>query len=141
MPAGIGVVLLWRDIVLVEVGDPIGVGTNIVAELRALRRALYLASTMFPAVPVTVYSDSEWALRACVPNCDWHIRDTALESLVKAIRRQFVEHGNVTYRHCKGHRGLKDAAGDLAEERIIRGNNRADELAGEGRKKNVARSS
>ena len=56
-PAGIGVVLMWGDVVLAECGDPIGTGTNIVAELRAIRRAIYLATTLFPGVPVTVRSD------------------------------------------------------------------------------------
>lgn len=135
-PAGLGVVLLWGDIVLAEAGDPIGKGTNIVAELRAIRRGIYLAATLFPGVPVTLYSDSDWSLKACLPTCEWSIREAALARLVGEIRKQFVAHGRVVFEHCKGHRGLKDAVGDPREERIIRANNRADELANIGRKKN-----
>ena len=138
-PAGIGAVLMWCDVVVAEVGDPIGVGTNIVAELRAIRRGLHVAATLFPGVPVTLYSDSEWSLKACVPSCEWSIREHALKRLVKAIRAQFeAAHGGVTFVHCKGHRGLKDAVDNPSEERIIRANNRADELANIGRKANGA---
>jgi ribonuclease HI len=136
-PAGIGVVILCGDDVLEEVGDPIGLGTNIVAELRALRRGLHLAATKFPGIPATVYSDSEWSLKACVPTCDWNIRDAALRKLVEAIRVQYRQHGQVSFVHCHGHRGLKDAIGNPLEERIIRANNRADELANIGRKRNT----
>lgn len=135
-PAGIGVVLMWGDVVLAECGDPIGEGTNITAELRAIRRSIHLAATMFPGVPLKVYSDSEWSLKACKPTCTCTIRDEVQRRLVIAIRKQYVEHGNVTFVWCKGHRGLKDAIDDPAEERIVRGNNRADELATVGRKKN-----
>lgn len=137
-PGGIGVVLLWGNIVLAEDASPIGPATNIVAELRAIRRTIHLASKMFPGSPLTLYSDSEWSIAACVPSCDWNIRDANLLRLVDAIRRQYVQHGAVTFRWCKGHRGLAAANGDIAEARIIRGNARADELATEGRRKNTA---
>ncbi len=136
-PAGIGVVLMWGNVVLAEVGDPIGEGTNITAELRAIRRSIYLAATMFPGAPLTVYSDSEWSLKACNPTCTWSIRDEVQRKLVLAIRKQYVEHGAVKFVWCKGHRGLKDAIDNPTEERIIRGNNRADELATIGRKTNI----
>lgn len=133
-PAGIGVVLLWRDVVLYECGEPIGAGTCVVAEVRAVRRALHVAAGMFPSAPLTVHSDSRWAIDATTPSCDWCVRRGPLARLVEAVRRQRAGHpAPTTFALCPGRRALSSAAGDPAEELAIRAHRRADELAREGR--------
>jgi ribonuclease HI len=57
-PAGIGVVVQEGDTLLKEIGDPLGIATNNVAEYTALIRALEAARDL-GADAVSVFTDSE----------------------------------------------------------------------------------
>lgn len=137
--AGIGVVLLWGDVVLYECGEHVGPGSVVVADVRAMRRALHVAATRHPGATLTLWSDSRWAVDATNPGCGWNVRDPVLRRLVEAVRDQRVSHpAPLSVLLCRGRRPLSDAAGDPAAERAIRAHNRADELAGQGRRSGMA---
>lgn len=137
---GIGVVLLWGDVVLYECGEHVGQGSVVVADVRAMRRALRVAAERHPAAPLTLRSDSRWAVDATNPGCEWNVRDRGLRRLVEAVRAQRSSHPAPLYvLLCPGRRPLGDAAGDAAVERAIRAHNRADELAGLGRRSGMSK--
>lgn len=135
--AGIGVVVMEGDAVLEEHSAPIGLGSNVMAEVRAIRRGIELARRIDPDARIVVYSDSRFAIDATAPGCDWNIRDPELERFAVATRRQRSSWW-ITVLHVKGHRPLKKAK-DEDDARHIRGNRRADELAGKARKEGIAR--
>jgi hypothetical protein len=87
--AGAGVALLADGVLVCEMAAPIGVGTNNRAEVEAIGRAVGLAMRFAlgvqlprwlrsdayeppPRPPLTVHSDSEWALAAVTPTC-WKV--------------------------------------------------------------------
>lgn len=119
-PACIGVVLVGdAGEILCEASEYVCDGTNNVAELRAIRRGLYLASEMVGfRWPVTVYSDSEYAIGSCTkpwtPNRN--------RELVLALRKQCKQFTMLRFEHVRGHAGIYF-------------NELADWLAGEARRR------
>lgn len=115
-PACIGVVIVGDAAESIcEVSEHVGVGTNNVAELRAIRRGLFLADVIAGVdVPVTVYSDSEYAIGCCTKS--WEIRANA--DLVRALRRQVATFAFIRFVHVDGHAGiyLNEVADWLAGE-------------------------
>lgn len=123
-PACIGVVLFVDGESLVEASEHVGSGTNNVAELRAIRRAMYLLEhTVGLAAPATVCSDSAYALGIISDNA-WFPNANA--ELVLACRNQLARFSALRLLHCDGHAG-------------IFGNTVADWLAGEARARWFAR--
>lgn len=119
-PACIGVVVLVDGDIACEASEHVGPGTNNVAELRAIRRGLYLAeqlgdfeSGVGVVTPVTVYSDSEYAIGAITAR-SWNLQRNV--GLVEVIRRQVDRFAFLRFVHVDGHAG-------------IFGNERADWLA------------
>ncbi len=141
--AGAGVVLCADDVVVAEASVCIGCGTNNRAEVFAIGHAVGLAWRFWGGrqrPPLTVHSDSTWALGAVSPLCTWNVGDSELRDLVEDARRAILKYGPVALVHCRGHRPRRDLlAAPREEELSIRGNNRADELAGRGRLAGVAR--
>lgn len=115
-PAGIGVVVYdpFREPLLIA--ENIGLGTNNVAELKAIWRAL-------KAVPDTrrkilIRSDSEYALGSCSEE-GW--RPKANVDLIAQVRQDLaIRAGRVRFEHVDGHAGVE-------------GNEIADRLAKVGR--------
>lgn len=125
-PACIGVVVLVDDVPVCEASEYVGQGTNNVAELRAIRRGLYLASEIVGFdEPVTVHSDSEYALNVIVRG-DWQAR--ANEALVNAIRVQTEGFSKLQWRHVEGHSGVP--GNELAD--WLAGRARVEHLRGKG---------
>lgn len=121
--AAVGVVIVAGDVALAEASEAIGLGTNNDAELRAIKRALYLAWSIGGTrnVALTVYSDSAWALGAVQPSCEWHIRRPEQARLCERMREEIRRWPLLTFAHVRGHTGLV-------------WNERADALAGRARK-------
>lgn len=126
--AGIGVVLLDdAGLVLAEAGASIGLGTNNVAEVRAIGRALALAYAVVGSrgAELRIYSDSAFALGAVAPGCEWHVRKNRdLAGLVLAVRAEVRKWPSLSFEKVKGHAGLE-------------WNERADVLANLGRKRGI----
>jgi ribonuclease HI len=108
-PAGIGIVLRFESREK-EISKYIGVATNNIAELMAIKTALEAIRT--PHIPVQVYTDSQYCYGLLV--LGWKARQN--ENLVaetKAIMKKFKA---LTIRKIEGHAGIPD-------------NERADRLA------------
>jgi len=126
--AAIGVVVARGGVVVCEASECFGPGSNNDAELRAIARALTLASRIAGRdAALTLYSDSEFALGAAAPGSTWNIRNEQQAALVAQLRAEAARWPRLQLRHVKGH------AGDA-------GNERADWLAGRARKAAVAAS-
>jgi ribonuclease HI len=128
-PACIGVVVLVDGEIVCEASEHVGPGTNNVAELRAIRRGLYLAEQLGEfetgvgvVTPVTVYSDSEYSI-GVISSRSWQLQRNV--GLVEVIRRQVDRFAFLRFIHVDGHAG-------------IFGNERADWLAGEARRRHLA---
>jgi len=102
---------------VVEASEYVGIGTNNVAELRAIRRGLFLATILVGqlghaierGVDIVVRSDSEYAIGAI----EWE-HPRANVPLINAIRAQlraiFENHAGmvrVEWAHVRGHTGVE----------------------------------
>lgn len=127
--AAIGVVVCLGEEIVAEVSECIGPGTNNVAEVRAIGRALAMARAITGSrdAAVTIRSDSEFALGAVAPGSTWQLRaNPALAALALAVRAEVARWPHLTLEHVPGHAGVP-------------GNERADALAGRARKTAIAR--
>lgn len=119
----IGVVVVCDDVVVCEASEHIGLGSNNIVEVRAIGRALALvhAITRDRATPLTIHSDSAFALGAVAPGSTWRLRaNPALTVLALAVRAEAARWPALVLRHVRGHTGVV-------------GNERADWLAGRAR--------
>lgn len=126
-PCGIGVVLFENDALVAECSASLGLGTNNIAEVRAIGRALAItyARARSRDVCLTIRSDSEFALGAVAPESRWKIKASeALRELVHSIRLEARRWPRLALEHVYGHTGIV-------------GNERADVLAGLARKRQL----
>jgi ribonuclease HI len=108
-PSGIGVLLRYREHEK-EISRNIGMGTNNIAELEAIRTGLLEIKN--PDLPVRVYTDSGYAYGLL--RLGWKARkNTELVNNIRMLMKQFK---NLTFIKVKGHSGIE-------------GNERADKLA------------
>ncbi len=108
-PSGIGVLLRYREHEK-EISRNIGLGTNNIAELEAIRAGLLEVKN--PGLPVRVYTDSGYAYGLLV--LGWKPKKNT--ELVDNIRMLMKRFKNLTFIKVKGHAGIE-------------GNERADKLA------------
>ncbi len=108
-PSGIGVLLRYREHEK-EISRNIGLGTNNIAELEAIRTGLLEVKN--PDMPVRVYTDSGYAYGLLT--LGWKAKkNTELVSDIRMLMKRFK---NLTFIKVKGHSGIE-------------GNERADKLA------------
>lgn len=108
-PSGIGILLRFRGHEK-EVSKYIGLATNNIAELEAIRTGLSLIKRR--NLPVRVYTDSSYALGLLAEG--WKAKKN--QDLVAEIRKQIAKFGDIVFIKVKGHTGDE-------------GNERADKLA------------
>lgn len=108
-PSGIGVLMRYRGHEK-EISRNIGLGTNNIAELEAIRTGLMEIKN--PDLPVRVYTDSGYAYGLLV--LGWKAKKNT--ELVAGIRMLMKRFKNLTFIKVKGHSGIE-------------GNERADKLA------------
>jgi ribonuclease HI len=118
-PAAIGVVLVADGAIVCEASEAIGIGSNNVAEVRAVGRALALAYAVGRSreAAVLVRSDSAFAIGACTPGSTWRLRSNpALTELCLAVRAEAARWPNLAFHHVPGHAnaGLNPRADRLA---------------------------
>jgi ribonuclease HI len=108
-PSGIGVYFRYRDHEK-EISRNIGMGTNNIAELEAIRTALKEVKN--PELPVRIYTDSGYAYGLLI--LGWKAQKNT--ELVNDIRNRMKQFKNLKIIKVKGHAG-------------VAGNERADRLA------------
>lgn len=116
-PAGIGIHLVRADEV-VEVSEFIGEGTNNVAELTAILRALELVRDDERSGHVILYTDSGWSLGVLVGG--WKAK--ANLALIKKIKDMMELFGNLELLKVRGHAGQdgNEEADHLATKAVRR---------------------
>ncbi|MFO0561151.1 MAG: RNase H family protein [Polyangiales bacterium] len=127
-PGGAGVVIARGGVVLAEWSEGIDRASNNSAEVWAIGRALQLVQESWGSnVRLVVFSDSQWAIGAIDPHCTWRLDASKRSSgLAIAARKRAAAMSRLTFQFVKGHTGLPF-------------NERADELAGDARKRLIAR--
>jgi ribonuclease HI len=108
-PAGLGMLLIDGK-TRTERSEYLGTGTNNIAELTAVLRALEAAPD--GARPLAIHTDSQYSIG--VLSKGWKAK--ANQELVKTIRERLSERGNVTLHYVPGHSGvlLNERADELA---------------------------
>lgn len=104
-PSGIGVLLRYGDHEK-EVSTYIGVATNNIAELEAIRVGLSLIRN--PRLPIRVYTDSSYALGLLAKG--W--KATKNKELVANLRKKVSQFKDIQFVKVKGH------SGDVGNERV-----------------------
>ncbi|HTE47156.1 MAG TPA: ribonuclease H, partial [Gemmatimonadaceae bacterium] len=119
-PAGAGVVIITPEGKISESFESLGVGTNNIAELTAILRAL-------EGVPKTdseviIHTDSQYAIGVLTKG--W--RPKANQQLIADIKRALAEHKQVRFVYVPGHAGvpMNERADALAREAIRTGSTR-----------------
>ena len=110
-PMGIGVVAIDGG-KRRELGEYLGVGTNNIAELTAINRALDLAGDDLGKRPVRIYTDSSYSIGVLSKN--WKAK--ANQELIARMRRRLTGLHNIEFVKVSGHAGIPE-------------NERCDELA------------
>ena len=108
-PSGIGVYFRYRDHEK-DISRNIGMGTNNIAELEAIRTAL--KEVKYPDLPIRIYTDSGYAYGLLVMG--WKAQKNT--DLVNDIRNMMKQFKKLKFIKVKGHAG-------------VAGNERADRLA------------
>ena len=113
-PAGSGVVVIQNDIIVHEISQSLGLATNNIAELTAIKLGIEFVRDHHDT-PIILYTDSRYALGILTMN--WKAK--ANVELVASIRKLMKPFKRLKIIHVKGHSGHP-------------GNERADLLAVRG---------
>jgi ribonuclease HI len=112
-PAGLGMVLIDQGDRL-ERSEYLGTGTNNIAELTAVLRALEASPD--DAKPLAIHTDSQYSIGVLAQG--WKAK--ANKELVASIKAKLVGRKNVTFHYVPGHSGvvLNERADELAREAV-----------------------
>jgi ribonuclease HI len=119
-PAGLGVVVL-REKGRVERSEYLGNGTNNIAELTAIQRALEMTEG-----PVVIHTDSQYAIGVLTKG--WKAK--ANTALIEGIRGLLGRRSGVRFVYVRGHAGvpLNERADELARMAISTGQTRTEQV-------------
>jgi len=101
-PAGLGYVIVGADGRRVQRGEPLGRGTNNIAELTAILRVLEIQEGS--AAPLVIYTDSTYAIG--VLTAGWKAK--ANGELIDAIRRRLAKFPRARLCKVAGHAGVPE---------------------------------
>jgi ribonuclease HI len=101
-PAGLGFVIAWPDGRRLQRGEPLGRGTNNIAELTAILRVLEIHEGS--AAPLVVHTDSAYAIG--VLTAGWKAK--ANVELIAEIRARLKRLPRVELRKVAGHAGVPE---------------------------------
>jgi ribonuclease HI len=99
-PAGSGVVVIQNNTIVHEISKSLGVATNNIAELTAIKLGLELLEDHH-STPVTIYTDSTYSIGILTKN--WKAKANA--ELVGSIRQLMKPFKRLKLTHVKGHSG------------------------------------
>lgn len=119
-PAGLGVVVVGEK-GRIERSEYLGKGTNNIAELTAIQRALEMTDG-----PVVIHTDSQYAIGVLTKN--WKAK--ANTALVEGIRGLLGRRSGVRFVYVRGHAGvpLNERADELARMAISTGQTRTEQV-------------
>ncbi|MBN2718551.1 MAG: ribonuclease HI [Deltaproteobacteria bacterium] len=101
-PSGLGYVIRYPDNRMVKKGEPLGSGTNNIAELTAIYRVLQLVTDK--SAPLRIHTDSSYAIGVLTQG--WKAK--ANQQLIAEIRAALSRFSNVQLIKVKGHAGNPD---------------------------------
>ncbi|MBN2525898.1 MAG: ribonuclease HI [Deltaproteobacteria bacterium] len=101
-PSGLGYVVRYPDNTVVKKGEPLGEGTNNIAELNAIFRVLQLVKDK--SAPLHIHTDSSYAIGVLTKG--WKAK--ANQQLIAQIRTALAQFTNVDLIKVKGHAGNPD---------------------------------
>jgi ribonuclease HI len=101
-PAGLGYVVMYPDGKQFRRGEPIGHGTNNVAELTAIFRVLELVDER--RRPLVIYTDSSYSIGVLTQG--WKAK--ANTELISKIRNVMTSFARLELRKVKGHAGIPE---------------------------------
>ncbi|MCP4749077.1 MAG: ribonuclease HI [Desulfobacteraceae bacterium] len=115
-PAGIGVVMIYKDRKK-EISRYIGIATNNIAELEAIRTGLTAITNH--RLPIVVYTDSQYAFGLLTKG--WKAKQN--QELVQEVRKLSKKFTHLQYVKVKGHAGheYNERADRLAVEAVEKG--------------------
>ena len=101
-PAGLGYSVVFPDGRRIERGEPLGEGTNNIAELTAIFRVLEIVED--PSQKLLIHTDSEYSIG--VLSRGWKAK--ANKELIKKIRSRLSKFTNIEFVKVKGHAGVPE---------------------------------
>ena len=101
-PSGLGYSVVFPDGRRVSRGEPLGKGTNNIAELTAIGRVLDCLDD--PAQKVIIHTDSEYSIGVLVKG--WKAK--ANRELILSLRKRLSRFPDVELRKVKGHAGIPE---------------------------------
>ncbi len=117
-PAGIGAVIMNGDD-RKEISEYLGTGTNNIAELTAIGRALELIPVGDRQRMIAIHTDSSYCIGVLSKN--WKAK--ANNELIMKIREQIKDFGDLHFVKVKGHAGIpeNERCDELATDAVARG--------------------
>ena len=114
-PAGLGIYLSFKGIKR-YISEYLGEGTNNIAELTALLRAMEVIKD--PTMPVVIYTDSSYSIGVLTKG--WKAKKNT--DLIAEIRAAMKRFPNLTLKKVAGHAGIEgnEIADELAREAITK---------------------
>ncbi len=98
--SGLGLAIDWPDGRQLQRGEPLGRGTNNIAELTAILRVLEIVGQT--SAPVVIHTDSEYAIGVLVRN--WKAK--ANRELIAKIKSVLAQFDRLELRKVRGHAGI-----------------------------------